>query len=348
MYGTTLRGLGVALALSLACQGDDEQDDTGAVEEPGHELWRRSLPAQALAIAVGYDSSIAATGVKGDSLWVGRFADDGDELWSRTEPGYQGLSVAADPFETYVAAKPNDGAPGGRVLALDSDGSVLWTLDDAEREPRALASAPGGGVYAVGLVEDSPSIFIERILPSGDVQWVIEEDEVFGTTLDADSASDGVVVVTGSRDDGSWWVHARSSLGDPLWTTELGQLVGPALPRVSRGGAWIHASVLTQGEGSRGSVVELERTGEVRWIQPVDAPPTDIASSGSQYGPLLLSILVDPSINALGNGGAIEWSVEQDPDCPKTYAVVRRSAADAVALRSCTAGGSQLVVFQVS
>ena len=102
-----------------------------------------SLPAAGSAIAVSYDLSVAATGVKGDALWVGRFSKDGDELWSYTELGYLGVSVVIDSYATYVAAMSNDDASAGRVMAFDRDGQVLWTLDDAELSPRALARAGG-------------------------------------------------------------------------------------------------------------------------------------------------------------------------------------------------------------
>ncbi len=350
MHRALTFGLGALAALLFGCQGADEMDDAGLAVEPGDEIWQRSLPAAASAIAVssGSDLSVAATGAKGDALWVGRFSPDGDELWSFTEPGYQGVSVVTEAFATYVAARSNDDASAGRIMAFDREGQVLWTLDDAEFSPRALAPAPGGGVYAVGPVADASSIFMERVLPSGDVQWLVEEEGVAGFSLDADATSNGLLFVTGLREDGSWWIHARSGLADRLWTTELGKPDGAAFPRLSVNAQRLDASVLTQGEGSRGSIVELDLWGGVRWVQELDAPPTDIASNGSDYSPLLVSYLVTPSVDAIDSTGVIEWSVAQDPECPKTYAVVRRSAADALALRWCGGNESQLVLFKTS
>ena len=348
MHRSLTFGLGALAALFFGCQGADEMDDAGLALEPGDEVWQRSLPAAASTIAVGYDLSVAVTGSKGDELWVGRFSRDGDEVWSYTEPGYQGRSVVIDAYATYVAAGSNSEASVGRVMAFDRDGQVLWTLDDAELSPRALAPAPGGGVYAVGPVGDASSIFMERVLPSGDVQWLVEEDGVAGSWLDADATSDGVLFVTGLRDDGSWWMHARSSLADRLWTTELGQPDGGAFPSLSVNAQRLDASVLTQGDGSRGSIVELDPWGGVRWVQELDVPPTDIASNGSDYSPLLVSYLAHRSVDAIDNAGVIEWSVAQDPECPKSYAVVRRSVEDALVLRWCGGNESQLVLFKTS
>ncbi len=348
MYRALTFGLGVFAALLLACQGADEMDDAGLELDPGDEIWRRSLPAAASAIAVepGSYPGVAVTGAKGEELWVARFSRDGEQLWSYTEPGYLGRAVAVDSFATYVVARSSGDASDDRVMAFDRDGQVLWTLENAEQSPVSLAPAPGGGVYAVGPVGDASSIFMERILPNGDVQWLVEDDEVAGSTLDADATLDGHLYVTGLREDGSWWIHARSSLADRLWTTELGQPEGAAFPRLSVMPVRIDASVLTQGEGSRGSIVELDPWGDVLWVQELDAPPTDIASNGALDSPLLVAHLVAPSISAIDSAGSIAWSVEQDPDCPKSYAVARRSAVDALVLRWCGGNESQLVLFR--
>lgn len=336
------------LALALACQGESgDGDDAGAPAEPGDQLWARSIVADGIALAVDWHGNIAVVGNEDGGLWLGRFSAEGEPLWSRTEPGVLALTVATDVQRIIYAAGALgiESPAGGRISAYDLDGTHRWTLDDPARTPRALAAAPGGGVFAVGPVAGEPGIFIERVLPSGDVQWSLTEDDVAGEWLDADVWADGLLLITGSRDDGSWWMHARTALGDKLWTAELGEVVGPGFPAVAHGATRIHASILGQGEGPRGLVAAVSPWGgAVEWIQPLERAPTDLAVGDS--GSILLAGLVSPSITALGDGGATEWSIEPDEACPKTYAVARRSSTDAVLLRACTDGGSQLALVQ--
>lgn len=336
------------LAFSLACQVESgDNDDAGAPAELGDQLWERSLAANGIALAVVRNGSVAVVGNEAGGLWLGRFSAEGEPLWSRTEPGVLALAVAADAQRIIYAAGALglESPSGGRITAYNLDGEHLWSLDDPARTPRTLASAPGGGVFAVGPAgAGEAGIFIERVLPSGDVQWSLTEADVAGEWLDADTWTDDMLLITGYREDGSWWVQARTALGDKLWTAELGEVIGPGFPSLAHG-VRIHASILAQGEGHRGLVAAVSPwSGSVEWIQPLEQPPTDLAVGDG--GSILLAGLVSPSITALGSGGATEWSIEPDDACPKTYGVARRSPTDAVLLRWCAGGGSQLALVQ--
>lgn len=147
-------------------------------------------------VTIGDDTAVVDVDVDGRATLVAWDLATGAERW-RITPAAAGaeyvriadLAVSSDGTRVHVALSRSGqavaGSVDGHVLAIDaSSGAVLWShqLDDLGRwgAYRALATAPDGGVVAVGSAEtqfgDGLAVVADRLGADGTVAWESRAD----------------------------------------------------------------------------------------------------------------------------------------------------------------------------
>jgi len=139
----------------------------------GTELWQRRVAAYAYELAVASDGSVVVAG-HADGLWLGKFAPDGTELWTREDPGTYAndLTIGEDGGIYVVTSDWTSPGEGKRIYRFDSDGTLVWRIDAPSLPTQALAPAPGGGVYVGGGA--GPVVFV-RLDGTGKIIWTAED-----------------------------------------------------------------------------------------------------------------------------------------------------------------------------
>lgn len=143
---------------------------------------------------------LALAGVRGTSLWVGRWTDDGTEVWHRDDPGTAGADdvggIAAGFGVVHVAASSGS---SGYLFSYDAATGIpigQFVLQNGALRDVALLDR-GGDVVVVG--GRSSDVFVGRLTAAGEVVWSEQIDGAggFDEAQAVSVGADGAIAVAG-------------------------------------------------------------------------------------------------------------------------------------------------------
>ncbi|MCH8274267.1 MAG: PQQ-like beta-propeller repeat protein [Armatimonadetes bacterium] len=118
----------------------------------GQELWQfyaeRYIVGDA---AIGHDGDVYVATAGGINDWLYRISPDGEEIWRFPLQGYDVLNapIIAGDGTIYISCWKSDGTPGGRVYAVNPNGTLLWQYDLPDKAVASPTIGPDGTLYVL-------------------------------------------------------------------------------------------------------------------------------------------------------------------------------------------------------
>lgn len=227
--------------LIAAATGEFDQSDvtTMRIDLQGEIVWQESYTSTGLQFDAPYDITIDG---EGNAIVVGttrqnsadvldhlvlKYSAAGDLAWSWTNELSDEdrlTAVVTDASNTIYAA--GVGFYTGYLVALEPSGDLLWERQPAQNAdidyfwPARIALDPQGNIVAsLGRGTEGR---LCKYSPDGTEQWTLPACE---NILDLQVASDGQIIVSGSRPDFSAgmpaWIESYRPTGEKLWRHDL-------------------------------------------------------------------------------------------------------------------------------
>lgn len=329
----------------------------GAADDAGH--FATQVPQGGYLVA-GYTASF---GSGGKDVWLVRFDEHGETLWTRTYGGeLEDCSYYVEPVgdSGFLVAGYRDGPQGWDkgdlwVLRLDANGDTTWTSrlgGLGEEMAKTACRHPEGGCLAVGYTTSYGAGASDALLVAldsrGDTLWTRSCGTArFDVVYDADRTTDGSWLVAGCVDGPSTWVAGDLWLvkvddaGDTLWTRRYGgpQGDGAFYMQPSPGGGFLVAGSTASFGNGRDDVwlLRVDDAGDTAWT-------ATFGGWGREFGHCCCPVsdggyAVTGMTETFGSGGPDVWLVRTGPDTAGAIAAARQPGFDDAPTATVTARG---------
>lgn len=275
------------------------------------------------AIVGHSDGSVTAAGRHGgnveDDFWLARFGADGALVWQKQygEPdvieGAYGLAAMASGGWIMAGLVGSSSATDGRVVRVDSTGSVVWAQDVGTKEQeefRGVVALGDGGAVAVGTSSKSSitDLWLVRFAGNGSVTWQASLGGTAGEGGKAviSAAGGGFVAVgnTTANTSTDALVIRTDAKGVPLWQKILGDSghaeYGTGIAAAPDGGYLIVGDSTVVGGTMDMALWHLGADGQVLWEKLWGSADIELP-----YGVVALSDGFLVAGRAIGTGSAL-------------------------------------------
>ncbi|RKZ29028.1 hypothetical protein DRQ36_09510 [bacterium] len=298
------------------------------------------LTSDSCFIVVGMTES---AGVGGSDVWLVKFDDHGDTLWSKTYGGdgdEVGMAVAETPDGGFIVAGYSDDAGIDQlyVIKTDENGDTEW-----ERRygngigGNSIANVTGGGYIAAGYQDSGPcgadDYMLIRIDAAGDSLWMKTYGGSYSDSVNCVIESDcGEFILAGnSRSVGiplfsSIYILAVDTDGDTIWSRVykgMGHYTANSISPTRDGGYVIAGSRAASGDDDL-YILKTDATGDTIWTHIYGTIGTDIGYSAVQLADTGIVVAGKTTMNGNNDfwlfklGGDLYSPVSESHKVPRT------------------------------
>lgn len=234
--------------------------------------------AELADIAFDPAGNLYLAGTVGSLAKLVKLGSDGGQLWSITESIVEGIELMALIVDRdgsviiagYGAQPAPDSSTVNFLRKYDTNGSVLWTVEDLGFTGFELAVDAAGNIFVANrLAGLSPGSYqLSKYTPDGDLAWSTGADDIGGLVNGLAVTEVGDVIAVGTRFDG-----ADGAVG--VWAAKFSGIDGtrrrPVQVRLQGDRQFGHA-VAVDGDGS----VLLSGGEAPSWLRKYDGAELDL------------------------------------------------------------------------